>query len=89
MAHAVSAVEMRRMSPEDLAREVREKQAVVAKMRLGLQIGSEKDIARYRRERKELSRLQTVLTEKRAATPAPAPLKRRTSSATVSAPAAK
>ncbi len=90
MAHKVSAIELRRMSPEDLSREMKDKQAHIAKMRLGLQIGSEKDIAKYRRERKEFARMSTVHSEHQKAAPAKTPaLKKRASSAKVSAPASK
>ena len=62
MAKKTSTTGKAQRSREELLREIAEKKAAAAKMRLGLQMGSEKDSARYRRERKEIARLATQLS---------------------------
>ena len=80
--HVTTTAEFRNMQPEDLQREVKEKRQIVAKMRLGLEMRSEKDSAQYKRERKELAKMLTVLHEKQT-------LKTAVKSAKVPAPKAK
>jgi ribosomal protein L29 len=64
MATHASIAELRNMQPADLHKEAQGKRMSIAKMRLGLEMRSEKDSALYRRERKELARMLTVLSEK-------------------------
>jgi len=64
MASLLSIAELKKMQVKDLLRELREQSALVAKMRLGIKMKKEKDTGKYRREKKQLSRMQTVLTEK-------------------------
>lgn len=66
MSTLTAIKELRTMSVSDLEKELRTQLTVVRKMRIELTLNTEKDSARYRREKKQVSRLQTVLTEKRA-----------------------
>lgn len=56
--------ELRKMQTADLERDVTGKRMEIARMRLGIGLNHEKDTAKYRRERKELARMLTVLSEK-------------------------
>lgn len=73
------------MSAVDLASEAKQLRHELAKQRMGIAHKSEKDTARYARGKRQLARMLTVLSEKKEA---PA-LKKKGSSATVSAPKAK
>ena len=64
MATQLSMDELRNMNLTDLRREIREVSTLVAKMRLGIKMNKEKDTAHYRREKRQLARMQTVLTQK-------------------------
>ena len=85
MSKNATTTELRKMSPADLRKEVEEKRAIVAKMRMGVALQAEKDTAKYRREKRMLARLITVLgqVEKSAAKP----LKDASKSSTVPASA--
>lgn len=52
------------MQIADLRKEIRSHQTHVQKMRLQITMNTEKDTARYRREKRQLARMMTVLTEK-------------------------
>jgi ribosomal protein L29 len=69
--------ELRRMRPEDLRRDIRKSEEAIMKMRLGIKIGKEKDTARYRRSRRQLARMLTVLRE--LAQPSDSPVSSSTS----------
>lgn len=56
--------ELQSMPLDDLRREVRGKREALAKLRLGVEMQKEKDTAKYRREKKMLSRMLMVLGEK-------------------------
>lgn len=64
------ATELRSFSADDLRKEIAAKRTVVSKLRLGIQMRTEKDSAKYRREKLQLARMLTVLTEKERALPA-------------------
>ena len=66
MSPQSAITELLKMSPEDLHREVRAKRLVIRKLKLQIGMNTEKDTARYRRERRELNRLLTILSEKSA-----------------------
>jgi ribosomal protein L29 len=91
MATHLSAKELRNMQTEELQKEVMSKKLLVSKMRIDVQIGSEKDTARFLREKKEFARLMTVLTErmKTEKKAAPAGLKKVAKASKMSAPKAK
>ena len=55
--------ELRKMNLADLTREIFLQKALVAKMRLGIKMKKEKDTAKYRRERRQLARMETVFAE--------------------------
>ena len=52
------------MQVNDLRREVREQRTLVAKLRMTVRLGKEKDTARYRREKHQLARMLTVIVSK-------------------------
>lgn len=64
MSATTSLTELRNMQVADLQREVRAQRLSVAKMRLGIKMGKEKNSGKYQREKKNLSRMLTVLAEK-------------------------
>lgn len=64
MATHSTLTELRNMQAADLQKEAADKRMNIAKMRLGLELRSEKDAALYRREKKDLARILTVLQEK-------------------------
>lgn len=64
MAKLVSIIELRKMQPADLRKEIREQEGTVAKLRLGVEMKKEKDSAKYKREKVQLARMKTILTEK-------------------------
>lgn len=64
MATLASTTELRKMSVADLRKEVSEKRAEVAKLHIGVQMKTEKDTAKFAREKKHLARLLTILVEK-------------------------
>ena len=70
MATTVTTIgELRSMQLSDLRREVRTQRVLVTKLRLGIDLQKEKDTAKYKREKKILSRMMTVLSEKNSAGP--------------------
>ena len=64
MSSSITITELRSMSLPDLLREIRSQRSSVRKMRLQITMNTEKDTARYRREKKALARMLTVLTTK-------------------------
>ncbi len=78
------------MQIEDLRKEISEKRMIVAKMHIEVEMRSEKDTARFLREKKELARLLTIENEKnRAEGSKKTTLKTKSKSAKVPAPATK
>lgn len=75
-----STKELRAMQNEDLRKEVAAQHTLVVKLRMGVKMGKEKDSAKYVRERKQLARMQTVLTEKSKTTPVIAKTAKKSSS---------
>lgn len=86
MATHLSATELRNMQMDDLRKEIAEKRLVIAKMRINVHMRSEKDTARFLREKKELARMLTIASEKTGAAVVPA-LKKTSKKATVPASA--
>ena len=64
MAHRVTIIELRNMQVADLAREARGLRNDVAKMKIGITLGKQKDTGGYRSAKRQLSRMLTILTEK-------------------------
>lgn len=62
-AHATST-ELRNMQITDLQKEIVGKKAEVAKLALAVRTRKEKNSAKYKQEKKQLARMETVLTEK-------------------------
>ncbi|TSC58720.1 MAG: hypothetical protein Greene041619_430 [Candidatus Peregrinibacteria bacterium Greene0416_19] len=60
-----STAELRNMQVADLERDVRAGRALVRKLRIGIEMNKEKDSARYRREKRQLARMLTILGQKR------------------------
>jgi ribosomal protein L29 len=65
MGRTVTTPELRKMPREDLKREILLQEAKALALRFGVSLGKEKDTARYRRERKQLARMLTILHEKK------------------------
>jgi ribosomal protein L29 len=82
MTSSTSINDLRKLSVADLQQEIRTQRSLVAKMRMGVTMRTEKDTAKYKRERVHLARLLTVLSSKQG------PLPERTSDATIPAPSA-
>lgn len=51
------------MQEKDLAKEIRDQQNLVVKLRMGVKMQKEKDSAKYIRAKKQLARMKTVLNE--------------------------
>lgn len=66
MATKTTIIELRKMQVKDLRREIASQQMLIAKLHMGIVMKKEKDTARYVRERKQLARMKTALTEKMA-----------------------
>ena len=64
MSSTTTITELRTMQLPDLRTEIRSQQTHVQKMRLQITMNTEKDTARYRREKRQLARMMTVMTEK-------------------------
>mgnify|MGYP001614510707 CR=1 FL=1 len=56
--------ELRKLSREELEREIEQRRLDIAKMRLMIRLQKEKDTARLRRERRTLARISMVLQER-------------------------
>ena len=64
MATHSSATELQSMTLADLTREIRGQAFSLEKMRLSVQLGKEKDTARFRREKRQYARMMTELGRK-------------------------
>jgi large subunit ribosomal protein L29 len=63
MAKALTLVELRKMSAEDLRKEVASHRKKKAELHLHVKLGKEKGVHLYRNAKKELARILTVLSE--------------------------
>ena len=68
--------ELQKMPHEELLREAAQQRELVTKMRLGIQVGKEKDSARFRREKRQLATMLTALGRNEAAALPKKPAKR-------------
>ena len=64
MSKLTSIIELRKMQIKDLQGEVNAQEHLVSKLRLGVKLNKEKNSAKYKGEKKQLARMNTVLTEK-------------------------
>lgn len=64
MSSSTTITELRTMQVSDLRKEIRTQRTEVQKMRIQITMNTEKDTAKYRREKRQLARMLTVLTEK-------------------------
>lgn len=64
MAHQSSIIELRNMQVADLTRESRGLRNEVAKMKIGINLGKQKNTGDYRDAKRQLARMLTVLTNK-------------------------
>ncbi len=67
MAQIVTLTELRSMQVADLSREVRGLRNDVAKMKISIKLGKQKDTGGYRGAKRQLARMLTVLSEKERA----------------------
>lgn len=65
MGNTTTIKELKNMADADLRKEIAQQQHAVVKLRLGVQMGSEKDSAKYAREKKQLARMKTVLSDRK------------------------
>jgi ribosomal protein L29 len=70
MAATVTLKELRTMSPKDIRTEASEKRVSIAKLKMAVSMRSEKDTAKVKRERRQLARMLTVLSEMENSAPA-------------------
>lgn len=70
MAKLPTIAEVRKMSLEDLRSEVTTVRREAARIRMGVELGKEKDTSQMKKLRKHLAQILTVLQEKNAKLPA-------------------
>lgn len=63
MSKLASTIELRAMQKADLLKEIAEQRDSVAKLRMQIELKSEKDTAKHRRQKRYLARLLTVAGE--------------------------
>ena len=86
-SHFASVTELIKMSEAELLQEIRTHRSELQKARINITLNKEKDTAQYRRNRRQLARMETALTMVRGGVTAqPKPLKTAKKSARVSAP---
>lgn len=83
MSTLATIAELLKMPLEDLIREIQEQRTLVARLRLEVKMGKQKDIAKYQREKKQLARMLTVMVQKQEKE-----LQNTNSDTTLSAPSA-
>lgn len=81
MTQHSTSIELQNMQAEDLRREIKAQDLVVEKMRMGIRVQKEKDTAKYRREKRTLARMKTILAQTLAKE-----LKPKKKTSTISAP---
>lgn len=81
MASHTTATELRNMQVKDLQKEITSQKAEVARLNMAVTMQKEKNSAKYKHEKKQLARMETVLAEKLSQELLSAPKK-----STVSAP---
>lgn len=64
MSSTLSYAELLNMNLQDLSREADSQRMIVRKMRIEISMNTEKDSARYRREKRALARMLTALSKK-------------------------
>lgn len=82
MPKSMNTAELRKMDPAELHREVGEKRTAKMQLRMGLEMGSDKNAAKHREAKKEIARSLTILREKQLA----GELKKTPEASTVPAP---
>jgi ribosomal protein L29 len=65
MASTLSIIDLRKMQVSDLEKDLQEKKLAVAKTRLDIGMMSQKDTAIYKKEKKDIARMLTVINEKK------------------------
>jgi len=63
MKHKTSVTDIRRMTPQELRKDLALKRAEAAKMRIGLEMQSEKNSGLYRAHKRDIARMVMVLCE--------------------------
>ena len=64
MSPILTTTELKGMPMADLQKEIRAQRSLVQKMRMQIAMNTEKDSAKYKREKKALARMMTFLTQK-------------------------
>jgi ribosomal protein L29 len=75
-----TSTELNKMSAQELQRDAGDKRNDIAKLQMNVCLGSEKDTAKLRRERRYLARILTALNSKPKTATVPAPKKAKKSS---------
>ena len=65
MKNSTATTEFQRMTQDELRREILMRRVEYAKMRMGVEMQKEKNHALYKRKRKEIARMSTVLNAMR------------------------
>lgn len=65
MASTLSLTDLRKMQPADLEKDLRDKKAELAKIRIDIGMMSQKDTSRHMKVKKDIARMLTVLNEKK------------------------
>lgn len=60
-----TSTELRKMSAQELSREVAEKRNDLAKLKMNVRLNSEKDTAKLRKERRYVARILTAMNSKK------------------------
>jgi ribosomal protein L29 len=65
MASTLTIIDLRKMQASDLEKDLQEKKLAVAKLRIDIGMMSQKDTAKYKKEKKDVARMLTVINEKK------------------------
>lgn len=65
MASTLSLTDLRKMHVSDLEKDLQEKKLALAKIRLDIGMMSQKDTSQYKKGKKEVARILTVINEKK------------------------
>jgi ribosomal protein L29 len=65
MASTLTIIDLRKMQVSDLEKDLQEKKLAVAKLRIDIGMMSQKDTAKYKKEKKDVARMLTVINEKK------------------------
>ena len=88
MTVKLTTTEIRKMTDADLLQEAATRRGAIAKLKIHVRLGKEKDTAQVKRERRMLARILTIIGQKAAEKPASGELKQQAKTSTLPARAA-